>query len=203
MTYGDGASTFYSLVSIDVAGHEMTHGVTSRTAGLTSSGESGGLNEATSDIFGAAVKFYSNASNDTSDWWIGERIWRSNWSTGSFVQSKALRNMDDPFKDGRSPACWSPTLGSLDVHYSSGPANHMFYLLSQCGTGKCNSVNVNGIGTDNAAKIWFRALDVYMTSSTNYAAARAAALNAATDLHGAGSAEYNAVAAAFAAINVN
>lgn len=203
MTYGDGASTFYPLVSIDVAGHEMTHGVTSRTARLTYSGESGGLNEATSDIFGTAVEFYSGSATDVADWWIGERIWRSNWSTGSFVQARALRYMDDPAKDGRSPACWSSTLGSLDVHYSSGPANHMFYLLANGGTSKCNSNNVAGLGIDKAAKIWFRALTVYMTASTNYAAARTAALNAASDLYGASSAERAAVAAAFSGINVN
>jgi Zn-dependent metalloprotease len=203
MTYGDGASTFYPLVSIDVAGHEMTHGVTSRTSNLTYSGESGGLNEATSDIFGTAVEFYAASASDQGDWWIGERIYRSNWSTGSFVQSKALRYMDDPAKDGRSPACWSGTLGSLDVHYSSGPANHMFYLLSQGGTSKCNGANVNGLGIDKASKIWFRAVFVKMMSGTNYAGARTAALSAATDLYGAGSAEYNAVANAFSAINVN
>ncbi len=203
MTYGDGASTFYPLVSIDVAGHEMTHGVTSRTAGLTYSGESGGLNESTSDIFGTAVEFYTGSANDTPDFWIGERIWRSNWSTGSYLQTKALRYMDDPAKDGRSPACWSSSLGSLDVHYSSGPANHMFYLLANGGSSKCNSNNVGGIGLDKAAKIWFRALDVYMTSSTNFAQARTAALNAASDLYGASSAERAAVAAAFSGINVN
>ena len=61
MTYGDGDGvTFGPLVSIDVAGHEMSHGVTSRTANLIYSGESGGLNEATSDIFGTMVEFYAN-----------------------------------------------------------------------------------------------------------------------------------------------
>lgn len=203
MTYGDGASTFYPLVSIDVAGHEMTHGVTSRTAKLTYSGESGGLNEATSDIFGAAVEFYAASPVDQGDWWIGERIWRSNWSTGSYVQARALRYMDDPAKDGRSPACWSSTLGSLDVHYSSGPANHMFYLLANGGTSKCNGQNVNGLDIDTAARIWYRALTVYMTSSTNYPQARTAALNAASDIFGASSAERAAVAAAFSGINVN
>ena len=79
----------------------------------------------------------------------------------------------------------------------------MFYLLAQGGSSKCNGSNVAGIGIDKAAKIWFRALTVKMTSSTNYAGARTAALSAASDLYGAGSAEYNAVAAAFSGINVN
>jgi len=215
MTYGDGSSSFYSLTSLDVTGHEMSHGVTSRSANLTYSGESGGLNESFSDIGGTMVEFFANnASNidsstctagnqDCPEFWIGERIFRSNWSTGSYVQTRALRYMDDPHKDGASPACWSSSLGSLDVHYSSGASNHAFYLASHGGTSKCNSANVTGIGNTKAAKIWYRALTVYMTSSTNYAGARTACLNSARDLYGLGSTEYNAVAAAFSAINVN
>ncbi len=69
MTYGDGdGTTFRPLVSLDVAGHEMTHGVTSRTARLIYSGESGGLNEATSDIFGTMVEFYANNANYAGDY---------------------------------------------------------------------------------------------------------------------------------------
>jgi Zn-dependent metalloprotease len=203
MTYGDGGSTFYPLVSVDVAAHEMSHGVMSSEANLTYSGESGGLNESNSDIFGAIVEFYANNSQDTPDWWIGERIYKSNWSTGSFVQTKALRYMDDPAKDGKSPACWTSNIGSLDVHYSSGPGNHMFYLLAAGGTSKCNGQAVTGIGKDKAARIWYKAVADYMTSSTNYAGARTAVLNAAAALYGATSAEYSAVAAAFRAINVN
>jgi Zn-dependent metalloprotease len=203
MTYGDGANTFYPLVSIDVTGHEMSHGVMASEANLTYSGESGGLNEANSDIFGTMVEFYINSQSDVPDYWIGERIFKSNWSNGTYTQTRALRYMDDPAKDGRSPACWSSTLGSLDVHYSSGPANHMFYLLAEGGTSKCNGNPVTGIGRAAAAAIWYKAIGDYMTSSTNYAGARTASLNAAKDLYGAGSAQYNAVAAAFAAINVN
>ncbi|MBI4907687.1 MAG: M4 family metallopeptidase [Acidobacteria bacterium] len=202
MTYGDGGSTFLPLVSLDVAGHEMTHGVTERESGLTYSGESGGLNEATSDIFGTLVEYYAGNAQDTGDYWIGERIYRANWSGGIFTQNKALRYMDDPAKDGRSPACWSSNLGTLDVHYSSGPANHMFYLLANGGTSKCNGNNVSSIGRPKAGAIWYKALTDYMTSSTNYHGGRTAALNAATALYGAGSPEYNAVAAAFSAINV-
>jgi Zn-dependent metalloprotease len=203
MTYGDGGSTFYPLVSLDVAGHEMSHGVMASEANLTYSGESGGLNESNSDIFGTLVEFSANSTLDAGDWWIGERIYRSNWSSGSYVQSKALRYMDNPSADGASPACWSSTIGSLDVHYSSGPNNHMFYLLANGGTSKCNGTVVTGIGRDKAARIWYKAISDYMTSSTNYQGARAAALNAAAALYGAGSAEYNAVAAAYSAINVN
>lgn len=203
MTYGDGAGTFYPLVSIDVAGHEMSHGVMSTEANLTYSGESGGLNESNSDIFGTLVEFAAGSAADPGDWWIGEVIYKSNYSTGTYQQNKALRYMDDPFKDGRSPACWSSSTGSLDVHYSSGANNHMFYLLANGGTSKCNGNVVSGIGQDEAARIWYKAVTDYMTSSTNYSGARTAALNAAVALYGAGSPQYNAVAAAYSAINVN
>ncbi|MDH6607193.1 Zn-dependent metalloprotease [Streptomyces sp. SAI-208] len=93
MTYGDGSGNTHPLTSIDVAGHEMTHGVTSNTAGLNYSGESGGLNEATSDIFGTAVEFYANNSSDVGDYLIGEEIDINGDGT-------PLRYMDKPSKDG-------------------------------------------------------------------------------------------------------
>jgi zinc metalloprotease ZmpA len=203
MTYGDGGTTFYPLVSLDVAGHEMSHGVMSSEANLTYSGESGGLNESNSDIFGSLVEFATSNALDAGDWWIGERIYRSNWSSGSYVQTKALRYMDNPGADGASPACWSSGIGSLDVHYSSGPNNHMFYLLANGGTSKCNSRVVTGIGRDKAARIWYKAISDYMTASTNYRGARTATLSAAAALYGSGSAEYTAVGSAYSAINVN
>ena len=213
MTYGDGSgapggtSGFLPLVALDVAGHEMSHGVTSRTANLTYSGESGGLNEATSDIFGTMVEFFANSTVDVPDFFIGERISPSNYNADgtwkNLASPKALRYMDSPSRDGKSANCWSSTVGSLNVHYSSGPANHMFYLLAHGGTSACNGLVVTGIGNARAQKIWYRALAVYMTASTNYAGARTTALRAAGDLHGVGSVEYNAVARAFSAINVN
>jgi Zn-dependent metalloprotease len=203
MTYGDGKTTFYPLVSIDVAGHEMSHGVMSKEANLTYSGESGGLNESSSDIFGTLVEFHANNAKDTPDWWIGERIYRSNWSGTTYTQTKALRYMDDPHKDGASPACWSSGLGSLDVHYSSGPNNHMFYLLAHGGKSKCTGAELAGISNDKAARIWYKAISDFMIASTNYAGARTACLSAATALYGSLSAEYSAVAAAYSAIGVN
>ncbi|MFH9977691.1 M4 family metallopeptidase [Streptomyces sp. NPDC017179] len=209
MTYGDGdGSTFGPLVALDVAGHEMSHGVTSKTAALTYSGESGGLNEATSDILGTLVEWYANNSADPGDYLIGEKIVRSGFG------KSALRYMDKPSKDGSSADCWSSSVGNLDVHYSSGVANHFAYLLAE-GSGArtvngvaydsptCNNSSVTGIGRDKLGQIWYRALTVYMTSSTKYAGARTATLNAAKDLYGAGSTEYNAVAAAWSAVNVS
>ncbi|WP_328782915.1 M4 family metallopeptidase [Streptomyces canus] len=209
MTYGDGDGTQLGpLVSLDVAGHEMSHGVTSKTAALTYSGESGGLNEATSDIFGTLVEFYAGNSSDTGDYLIGEKIVRSGFGRD------ALRYMDKPSKDGSSADSWSSSVGNLDVHYSSGVANHFAYLLAEGSGAKTvngvsynsptsNGSTVTGIGRDKLGAIWYRALTVYMTSSTNYAGARTATLNAAKDLYGAGSTEYNAVAAAWSAVNVN
>ncbi|MFD0279658.1 M4 family metallopeptidase [Kitasatospora sp. NPDC127111] len=209
MTYGDGdGTTFGPLVSLDVAGHEMSHGVTSRTAKLVYSGESGGLNEATSDIMGTLVEFYAANADDPGDYLIGEEIVKPGFGKA------ALRFMDQPSKDGKSADCWSSGVGNLDVHYSSGVANHFAFLLAQ-GSGAstvngvsynsptCNGSTVTGIGRDKLGAIWYRALTVYMTSGTTYAGARTATLKAATDLYGAGSAEYAAVAAAWSAVAVD
>lgn len=211
MTYGDGDGfTYNPFDSLDVAGHEMTHGVTSRTANLIYAGESGGLNEATSDIFGTVVEFYANNANDTGDYLIAEKIYKSNPNG-----TTALRYMFKPHLDGLSPDCYSGSIGGLDVHYSSGVANHFFYLLAEGAVVPsgfvltpndlvCNgNTALNAIGRDAAGNIWYRALTVYMTSNTNYAAARVATLNAASDLYGNGSPEYNAVAAAWSAVSVN
>ncbi|ASY31793.1 MULTISPECIES: M4 family metallopeptidase [unclassified Streptomyces] len=206
MTYGDGAGNAAPLTALDVAGHEMSHGVTSETAGLNYSGESGGLNEATSDIFGTGVEFYSNTATDPGDYLIGEKIDINGDGT-------PLRYMDKPSKDGASADNWSSTLGNKDVHYSSGPANHFFYLLSEgSGAKTVNGVSYNsptydglpvtGIGRDKALQIWYKALTTQFTSTTNYAGARTGTLAAASSLYGATSAEYKAVQDAWAAINV-
>jgi Zn-dependent metalloprotease len=213
MTYGDGDGvTIGPLVTLDIAGHEMSHGVMARTANLTYSGESGGLNEANSDIFGTMVEFYANNAVDTPDYMIGEEIFAGNVS-GSADQS-ALRYMFNPGKDGQSPDCYYPTIGTLDVHYSSGVANHFYYLLAE-GSGPhtysgvnhrsttCNASSLTGITRAKAEKIWYRAISVYMTSSTNYAGARVATLNAAADLYGPSSTERAAVAATWSAVGVN
>ncbi|MFD6359367.1 M4 family metallopeptidase [Streptomyces roseolus] len=206
MTYGDGAGNAKPLTSLDVAGHEMTHGLTASTANLRYSKESGGLNEATSDILGTSVEFYANNASDAGDYLIGEKIdIRGNGTP--------LRYMDKPSRDGNSADYWSTSLGRLDVHYSSGPANHFFYLLAEgSGTKTINGVTYNspthdnstltGIGREKAYQIWYKALTTYMTSTTTYAGARTATLSAATDLYGATSPEHTAVNAAWKAVNV-
>ncbi|MGW8764133.1 M4 family metallopeptidase [Streptomyces sp. NPDC055815] len=206
MTYGDGYYNTHALTSIDVAAHEMTHGVTSHTAHLVYSGEAGGLNEATSDILATAAEFWANNSSDVGDYMIGEKI-------DYDLDGKPLRYMDQPSKDGWSKDSWYSGIGGIDVHLSSGPANHWFYLASEGNGAKTvngvgynsptsDGLPVNPIGRDAAAKIWYRALTTYMTSNTDYAGARAATLQAAADLYGASSPTYKNAANAWAAVNV-
>ncbi|MGK5627909.1 M4 family metallopeptidase [Streptomyces sp. URMC 123] len=206
MTYGDGQNNQRPLTSIDVAAHEMTHGLTSSTAGLEYSGESGGLNEATSDIFAAAVEFAAQNPRDVGDYLVGEKI--DIHGTGA-----PLRYMDKPSKDGRSKDSWYAGIGNIDVHYSSGVGNHFFYLLSEgSGTKTINGVTydsptsdglpVTGIGRENAMKVWYKALTEKFGTRTTYAEARTKTLEVAASLFGQGSASYNAVANAWAGVNV-
>ncbi|MFH9866725.1 M4 family metallopeptidase [Streptomyces lydicus] len=206
MTYGDGEGNKKPLTALDVAAHEMSHGVTSATANLTYSGESGGLNEGTSDIFGTSVEFYAKNAKDPGDYLIGEKIDING-------DGSPLRYMDKPSKDGQSKDNWDSNTGNLDPHYSSGVANHFFYLLSEgSGAKEINGVKydsptadgskVTGIGRDKAEKIWFKALTEYMTSNTDYKAAREATVKAATDLYGKDSAEVKGVEAAWTGVAV-
>jgi len=207
---GDG-SYFKSLGALDVIGHEMGHGITAATSNLSYWGESGGLNESASDINGEMVEAYARAGGagatipaTGNDWQMGTDISKT---------GQPLRYMYKPSLDGGSPNAWSSTLGNLDVHYSSGPNNRMFYFLAQ-GSNATTTSNtysayltqlpkaMTGIGSDKAYRIWFRALTTKFTASTNYADARAKVLLAAQELYGAGSKEATAVQRAYAAINV-
>ncbi len=197
-----------ALLSLDVAGHEMTHGVTANTAGLVYSKESGGLNEGTSDIMGTMVEFFANNPNDVPDYTMGEKF------------GTPLRYLYHPSLDGASADCWYSTVGNLNVHYSSGVANHVFYLIAQ-GTAPsgypaspvCKSTDTRtatgtgslvGIGNAKAQAIWYRALTTYFTSTETYAKARVDTLKATADLYGGtSSSTYSAVAAAWSAVKVN
>ncbi|MBW8901932.1 MAG: M4 family metallopeptidase, partial [Massilia sp.] len=210
MFIGDGAS-FNSLGSIDVIGHEMGHGVTAATSNLTYSGESGGLNESSSDINGEAVEAYARGGGKGdsiplagNDWVMGKEISKS---------GTPLRWMYRPSKDGSSPDAWSNSIKRLDVHYSSGPNNRMFYFLAQGSNADKASdyyskylvktpAAMTGIGLDKAFRIWFKANTTKFTSSTNYADARAKMIEAATELYGKASREAIAVQRAYAAVNV-
>ena len=225
MTYGDGNSSgSHGEADLDTCGHEMTHGVCAVTANLTYSGESGGLNEANSDILGTMVEFWTlgGASGATipnsGSITVGSKTIAANYklfenSWAHAYPNEALRWMHKPSRDGASPDAWSSTLGSLDVHYSSGVANHFFFLLAHGSQKDALSENeqsplangvtaITGIGNDKAARIWYRALTTYMTSGTKYAGARTATLSAAADLYGPASPEYTTVGLAWKAVNV-
>ncbi|HEX8820322.1 MAG TPA: M4 family metallopeptidase [Archangium sp.] len=210
MSYGDGsapkAGGFKSMASLDVSAHELSHGVMSQTAQLIYAGESGGLNEANSDIFGTMTEFWvRNGRGDT----IGDT--GGNWVVGEDLRANPLRYMYKPTKDGVSPDAWYSGINNVDVHYSSGPMNRAFYFLAQ-GAQTTETANdysskylpggMAGIGNYKAAAIWYRAITVYLYPSANYLAARTASLQSAADLFGAASTEYRAVQNAFAAINV-
>ena len=201
MSYGDGdGTTFTPLTTLDICGHEMTHGVTERTANLTYANESGALNEAMSDIFGAMVELYSDGGVVNADTWkIGED------SYTPATAGDALRYMNTP-QTGGDPDHYSirytGTADSGGVHTNSGIANHAFYLMAAGGTNRVSGVNVAGIGSTDAAKVFYRALTVYMTSGTNFAAGRTATINAANDLFGSTSAQAVTVAAGWCAVGV-
>lgn len=211
MLIGDGGAMFKQLGSLDIIGHELAHGVTNATAGLGSGTEAGALNEGTSDITGQMVEAYANAGgkgnvipNSGNDWLIAKTISK----TGT-----PLRYMYKPSKDGHSPDAWSNKMGTMDIHYASGPINRMFYFLAKGSSASASSdyysafltkapLAMVGIGNDKAYKIWFRALTTKFTYTTNYADAQVKCVAAATDLYGANSREVIAVKRAFAAINV-
>lgn len=201
MTYGDGdGTTFSPLVTLDICGHEMQHGVTERTANLVYSNESGALNESWSDVFGALTERY--ARGETSNTWqIGEQ------SYTPATAGDALRSMSNPHAARNSGYTadddpdhyaerYTGTGDNGGVHVNSGIPNKVFYLLAVGGTHHRGG-SMTGIGASAASRIWYRALTSYMTSSTNFAGGRAATLNAAAALYGSGSTNYNAVARAW------
>ena len=210
MTYGDGASTFKPLTAMDVCGHEIGHAVCEKTANLTYANESGAMNEGFSDIWGACVE--ANAVSQygltgKSTFLIGEEIMKA---------GGALRSMSNPNQYGQPDTYkgtyWKATTTSPSnandqggVHTNSGVLNYWFYLLSQGGSGTNDigsAYSVTGVGISTAAKIAYRAESVYLTASSTYASARTAAISAATDLYGAGSAQVTATTNAWYAVGV-
>ena len=196
MTYGNGSSYITPLTTVDICGHEITHGLTQHTANLVYQSESGALNEAFSDIFGAAIEFYTVPS--LADWTIGEDI------------GSTMRSLQNPKAYG-NPNTYKGTYwesGSADnggVHTNSGPMYYWFYLLSEGGSGTNdlgNSYTVPSIGIDKAEQIAFRLLTQYLTRTSEYADAYFYGLQAAEDIYGACSPEVQAVGNAFYAIGL-
>ncbi|HQX93642.1 MAG TPA: M4 family metallopeptidase [Thermomonas sp.] len=160
MTFGDGASTFYPLVSLDVSSHEVSHGFTEQQSNLTYSGMSGGMNEAYSDMAGEAAEYYMRGSND---WKVGADIFKG---TG------ALRYMNNPPLDGSSIDNAANFTSSMDVHYSSGVYNKAFYLLA----------TKAGWNTQKAFQVFARANRDYWTASSTFNQGACGVQTAATDL---------------------
>ncbi len=121
MTFGDGDTMMYPLVSLGVGGHEVSHGFTEQHSGLEYYGQSGGMNEAFSDMAAQAAEYYSIGK---VSWQIGPEIMKEDSGY------EALRYMDKPSRDGRSIDSADEYYGGLDVHYSSGVYNHLFYILA-------------------------------------------------------------------------
>jgi len=215
MIYGDGTWPLVpngdrSLTALDVGAHEMSHGVMNATANLDYALEPGGLNESNSDIFGEAVVAYSKrASGDPADRIPEVAL---DWVLGAEINPEAgpLRFFKKPSLDGASQDAWFYGMSMLDVHYTSGPGNRMFYYLCKGAPTDSTAVayspylpqGMTGIGMDAALRIWYKALTEQFTFSTDYAGAREGVLAAATELYGAGSAAVAAVENAFGAINV-
>jgi vibriolysin len=201
MVYGDGNTSQNCLPlarAQDVTAHELTHAVTENESALIYSGESGGLNEAMSDIFGAFTEAYVDGGKTGA-----LAVSANTWKIGEVILPPALRYMNDPAADGVSKDFWVSGVGNVDVHYSSGIANLAFYLLSQGGThprGK-STVNVTGLGMDKAIRIFYEANTNILTSSATFLAAGNATVQAAINL-GYTVAEQTSVANAWQAVGV-
>lgn len=189
MFYGNGNTAFDPLAeALDVAGHEMSHGVIQATANLTYQGESGAMNEAFADIFGAMM--------DREDWFLGEDVVK----TSAFPSGK-LRDMSDPHNGGNQlgDPGWQPNnvseqyTGNQDnggVHINSGIVNFAFYKFAETA----------GIGKEKAELIFYRALSEYLTKSSKFVDLRAAVEQAATTLYG--ETEKNAASNAFQEVGI-
>nr|AAF07184.1 elastase [Aeromonas hydrophila] len=175
--FGDGATTFYPLVSLDVAAHEVSHGFTEQNSGLVYSGQSGGINEAFSDMAGEAAENYMKGSND---WLVGAQIFKGN---------EPLRYFEDPTRDGSSIGHASDYYDGIDVHHSSGVYNRAFYLLA----------NTSGWNTRKAFEVFVLANRLYWGANTTYDQGACGWTKAATDL----GYSLTDVAAAFTTVGVN
>jgi hypothetical protein len=202
LVYGDGDDVISGPLTVtDVVAHEFTHAVTDNSSNLIYANESGALNEAMSDIFGAAIEAYRDGSVSANTWKIGEEAWTP------ATAGDALRYMNDPALAGDYDYYPDRYIGSQDnggVHWNSGIANLAFYLLSEGGTHPRakTSNTVLAIGITDAAAIYYRANTVYMTASSTFSDARIATVNAAKDIFGASSNETTAVNEAWTAVGV-
>lgn len=201
MTYGDGDGNIRGpLVSLDIVGHEITHGVVQSTAGLIYRNQSGALNESFADIFGEAVENHARNSND---WLMGGDI-GLNGNSGQFRSMQNPNQFADP--DTYLGDYWYVGNGDQGgVHINSGVMNKWFYIMTvgEAGTNDTgHTYNVAGVGMDDAAAIAYRNLSVYLTANSTYPDARVGAVQAAIDLFGVGSQQHLSTMAAWDAVGV-
>ncbi len=197
MFYGNGAQSFNPLArGLDVAGHEMSHGVIESTANLDYEGESGAINESFADVFGVLI--------DRDDWKVGEDVVRL-----SEFPSGALRNMSDPHNGAQTGdyGRWQPrhvneqykgTADNGGVHINSGIPNYAFYLFVQELAKTSNESAAKGV----AEKVYYKALSQYLTRSSKFKELRPAVEQACIDLHGNNSAIHNAAKKAFDMVGI-
>ena len=201
MTYGDGNGTTTSpLTTMAIAGHEISHGLTSNTANLVYSYESGALNESFSDIFGVAIDFWSRPT--LADWEMGDEIYISSSSYFRSMSNPNARNDPDTYLGTH---WYTGTGDNGGVNTNSGVQNFWFYLLVNGGTGtndNGDAYSVSALGLDTAARIAFRNLTVYLSRNSQYADARFYAIKSATDLYGACSPAVIATTNAWHAVGV-
>lgn len=202
MTYGDGDGEFFISLSagLDVAAHEMTHGVINKTANLQYRNQSGALNESIADIFGALV--------DDSDWEMGEDIMAPAAKADGVTRLRSLSDPNSVVVSNEQRAAYATddrkvypdhmdefydmplNVDNGGVHVNSSITNHAAYLIGQ------------EIGREALGKVFYRALTVYLTPTSNFSDARVAVVQSAIDLYGEDSAETAAVNAGFDAVGI-
>jgi thermolysin len=210
MVYGDGlpvgvtfgGQTWDPLSGgLDVIAHELTHGVTDYTSQLEYRGESGALNEAFSDMLGTSVEFYfqqAGTARGQADYLIGEDV----------VRPGGIRSLANPglFDQPDHYSRFVQTLSDNGgVHTNSGIPNHAFYLAIEGGRNRTSGLNVTGVGAANREqieKVFYRAFTSMLPANARFSTARAATIQAARDLYGAGSAAERAVVEAWTAVGV-
>lgn len=198
VNFGHSADNARNLTAIDIVAHEQGHGIFYTTPGGSTGGnETGGLNEATGDIFGALTEAYANNPNDPADFLVGEEA--------NLTGDGPIRNMYNPGALG-DPNCYSASIPNTEVHAAAGPLNHWFYLLAKGSNSSpasptCNNSTVSGVGIQTAGKIFYNGL-LLKTSSWTHGKARVATLTAAKNLYGTDCTNFNAVKKAWDAVSV-
>jgi len=195
MTYGDGnpSQGITPLTTMDICGHEITHGLTQFTAGLIYDYvESGALNEAFSDIFGTALEFF--AIPEYANWLMGDAM------------GLVIRNIQNPNALGY-PSTYKGNFWDFgqQMHKNSTVFSHWFYLVTEGGSGTNdlgNSYNVTGMGISNAEQIAFKLLTQYLLPTSGYHDACFYGLQVASNLFGECSDEVKSATNAFYAIGV-